>query len=220
MKFIYLLICFASIVSCANSDKDTTPKKEIIDALIKETDSEIKIEIEPETAPIVINLDSLILQTSSTILLSIKEEKWGTFASYIHPTKGVRFSPYAYIDTVKHVVLTQNSFLPSYKEKQLWGFYDGSGDSILLTTRQYFQQFVYDANFFDADKTKINEFIGSGNSLNNLKEIYSNNYFTEHYFLGFIAKYEGMDWTTLRLVFEEYQGSYFLVGIVHDQWTI
>ena len=29
-----------------------------------------------------------------------------------------------------------------------------------------------------------------------------------------------MDWRTMRLVFEEYQGKYYLVAIVNDQWTI
>jgi hypothetical protein len=29
-----------------------------------------------------------------------------------------------------------------------------------------------------------------------------------------------MDWRSLRLVFEEQGGSWYLVGIVHDQWTI
>jgi hypothetical protein len=29
-----------------------------------------------------------------------------------------------------------------------------------------------------------------------------------------------MDWQSLRLVFEETAGNWYLVGIVHDQWTI
>jgi hypothetical protein len=42
----------------------------------------------------------------------------------------------------------------------------------------------------------------------------------EYHFSGFVEDYGGMDWVSLRLVFIEEEGSWFLVGIVHDQWTI
>jgi hypothetical protein len=29
-----------------------------------------------------------------------------------------------------------------------------------------------------------------------------------------------MDWVSLRLVFLQEDGTWFLVGVVHDQWTI
>ncbi len=29
-----------------------------------------------------------------------------------------------------------------------------------------------------------------------------------------------MDWCSLRLVFEKWGAQYYLVGVVHDQWTI
>jgi (p)ppGpp synthase/HD superfamily hydrolase len=42
----------------------------------------------------------------------------------------------------------------------------------------------------------------------------------EYHFSGFDPKYEGMDWRSLRLVFEEKDNIWHLVGIIHDQWTI
>ncbi len=89
-----------------------------------------------------------------------------------------------------------------------------------MTVEDYFKQFVYNADFLNAEKTVVNEFIGGGNSINNLKEAYKNCDFTESYFSGFDQQFEGMDWTSLRLVFERFDGYYFLVGVVHDQWTI
>jgi hypothetical protein len=57
------------------------------------------------------------------------------------------------------------------------------------------------------------------NSLNNLKAIYPKGDFTENYIKGSEANAE-MDWKSLRLVFEELHGKYFLVAVVNDQWTI
>ena len=212
MKCFHFLFPLLLLLSCQNTTSFEDPKQEIIDGIIEG--------LAEESTEFEFNLDSLILDSSHQILKSIKNEQWGHFASYIHPIKGIRFSPYAYIDTNTQIILYQNTFLRSINTVSSWGTYDGSGEEIKLTTKAYFSQFVYNADFLYPDKMKFNEIIGSGNSLNNLKEVYTNNPFTEHYFKGFDSKYDGMDWTTLRLIFEEYNGSYFLVGIVHDQWTI
>jgi hypothetical protein len=50
--------------------------------------------------------------------------------------------------------------------------------------------------------------------------VYRNYDFTESHFSGFEEKYGGMDWRSLRLVFKEIKGRFFLVGVVHDKWTI
>jgi hypothetical protein len=101
-----------------------------------------------------------------------------------------------------------------------WGNYDGSGDPIRLSIPAYFKKFVYDADFLQAEQVGINEMIGRGNSLNNLEAVYQNSDFTEFYFPGFDKKLEGMDWRTLRLVFKQWKGKYYLTGVVHNEWTI
>jgi hypothetical protein len=82
------------------------------------------------------------------------------------------------------------------------------------------EKFVYDVDFIKPEKRSVNKFISGGNSLNNLDSVYKDCDFTESHFSGFEKKYGGMDWRTLRLVFKERNGKYFLVGVVHDQWTI
>ena len=213
MKIIlatFLLILFAS---CLNDSSTSQPKREITNAIVKELASE-------DSTEIFVRTDSTLSQISQKVLEAIKKEAYEKLASYIHPTKGVRFSPYAYVDTTEDVVIKQTSFITSFSENHFWGSYDGSGESINLTTKDYIKQFVYNADFLHAEKVGINEMIGAGNSLNNLTEVYPNSVYTEHYFSGFNPTYEGMDWTTLRLVYEELEGELFLVGMIHDQWTI
>ncbi len=213
MKIItatFLLILFTS---CNHDSSTSQPKQEITEGIVKELANN-------DSTETFVRTDSTLEQTSQRILESLKNEEYGKFATYIHPIKGVRFSPYAYVDTMKNIALSQKQFLPSFEEISFWGHYDGSGDSILLYTEEYIVEFVYNADFLHAEKVGVNEFISSGNSLNNLKEVYPDAVFTEHYFSGFNPEYEGMDWTTLRLVYEELNGELFLVGIIHDQWTI
>ena len=102
----------------------------------------------------------------------------------------------------------------------VWGEFDGTGDPIRMTLNNYLQRFVYDVDFIKPEKRTVNEFIGAGNSLNNLLSVYKDHDFTESHFSGFDKKYAGMDWKSLRLVFKERNKRFFLVAIIHDEWTI
>jgi hypothetical protein len=37
---------------------------------------------------------------------------------------------------------------------------------------------------------------------------------------GAKPEYAGLDWASLLLVFEQYESRWYLVALVHDQWTI
>jgi hypothetical protein len=163
-----------------------------------------------------------ILTLTKQVLTSVKNKDYKRFASFIHPILGVRFSPYGYADTLNDVKFTADKFLDAISKQTVfnWGDYDGSGDTILLTAVQYFGQFVYNADFLNAEKTGVNKILHQGNTLVNLQGIYKRCDFSESYFSGFDKKFGGMDWCSLRLVYKKYKSKYYLVGVMHDQWTI
>ena len=108
----------------------------------------------------------------------------------------------------------------SQKNKTLnWGYYDGSGEPIMLTPKDYFQRFVYDGNYVNPEKLGINKVITQGNSVNNIKEVYKEADFTES-FISESVKNQGLDWKSVKLVFKQENGKYYLVAIVHNEWTI
>ncbi|MFC1599797.1 hypothetical protein ACFL3T_02095 [Patescibacteria group bacterium] len=151
-------------------------------------------------------------------ITTLKNKDLDTLETLIHPEKGVRLSPYATVDTKKDVIL--KPFELNDGSSRLWGQYDGTGLPITLTLNEYFDKFVFSADFENAPQIKKNEIIGSGNSLNNLEKVYGEANFIEYHFPEFDPEMYGMDWQSLRLVFEEYEGEFKLVGIIHDQWTI
>ncbi|HYF94322.1 MAG TPA: hypothetical protein VD969_19050 [Symbiobacteriaceae bacterium] len=53
----------------------------------------------------------------------------------------------------------------------------------------------------------------------NWRAAYPDGFMVEFHFPGFEAKYGGMDWRSLRLVYERLGNAWFLVGIIHGQWT-
>ena len=100
-----------------------------------------------------------------------------------------------------------------------WRF-DGSGEPINLTFEAYFERFIYDADFARPHAIGYNEIIGAGNTINNIAEVYPNAVTIEYHFEGFDPTFAGLDWRSLRLVLEGKEGTWYLVGIVHDEWTI
>ncbi len=168
-----------------------------------------------------INADTALLGFSRIILTALKQQDISKLNQYVSPEFRLRFSPYAFIDTSSKA-FTPYELTAAFEKATIfeWGSYDGSGDPIKMNIRQYFNKFVYNKDYLSAPKRSVNTFLGSGNSLNNLKEVYPTDLFTEFYFPGFDAKYDGMDWQTIRLVFRRSNEKTYLIAIVHDQWTI
>jgi hypothetical protein len=89
-----------------------------------------------------------------------------------------------------------------------------------LNFNDYYKKFIYDKDFANPQIIGNNTAVSQGNSLSNIKEVYPEGYFVELHFKGFDQKYSGMDWESLKLVFQEENGEWYLVSIIHDQWTI
>lgn len=53
----------------------------------------------------------------------------------------------------------------------------------------------------------------------NVSQVYPAGEFVEFYFAGFDTEFGGVDWGSLRLIFEQLDDGWYLVGIVHYQTT-
>ena len=159
-------------------------------------------------------------KTNDELLQALKVNYYDVFANYIHPQKGVRFSMYAFVNTTEDKHFTKVDFEKYYPTKTIftWGSRDGSGEIFKATVDQYMKNWVFKKDFTKSEYA-FNKFLGGGNSLNNLKEIYPNTNFTENYISG-SEKNGGMDWNALRFVFEEFEGKYYVVAVINDEWTI
>ena len=166
--------------------------------------------------------EAQILQQAEQIKNHLATKNYNALIAHIHPTKGVRFSMYAYVYKNSDKVFSREQFATYLQQSRIkftWGAKDGSGELYITTLPDFLNNWVA-AEQYEVKSATFNKFQGSGNSLNNLKEAYPRADFVEFYHSGKNPEYQGMDWRTMRLVFEEYQGKYYLVAIVNDQWTI
>ena len=166
--------------------------------------------------------EAQILQQAEQIQNYLATDNYQALTAFIHPTKGVRFSMYAYVHKDSDKVFSREQFTTYLQQSRIkftWGAKDGSGELHITTLPDFLNNWVA-AEQYEVKSATFNKFQGSGNSLNNLKEAYPSADFVEFYHSGKNPEYQGMDWRAMRLVFEEYQGKYYLVAIVNDQWTI
>ncbi|MDP5273526.1 hypothetical protein [Chengkuizengella axinellae] len=175
----------------------------------------------PEEAPQV-NLEDLILNKANEVILLLKNENMAQLSSYVHPNNGVRISPYPFVNVNSDLVFSANQISTFMTDNNVytWGSYDGSGEPIQLTPSDYYNAFIYSADFANPEQISYNQILGAGNMIQNKVSVYPNANIVEFYFSGFDPQYNGMDWQSLSLVFEEYDGDWYLVGMIKGAWTI
>lgn len=230
---IFLLLLSLIVVGCSSNDntdlksaeeKIETLKKDYSDSenrnkTLKKEKEELEKQIqnfEKSNSPI--NLIGFSLD----VMDSIKNNDMNTLSTYVHPSKGLRFTPYTYIDIQNDKLFTAGEVagLNGDSTVYTWGDYDGSGEPISLKFSDYYNEFVYDKDFLNPHMIGNNLAIGTGNMINNTSTAYPNESFVEYHFTGFDSQYAGIDWESLTLVFEQDNGNWYLVGIIHGQWTI
>lgn len=165
---------------------------------------------------------AIIEARAQETVTAIKNKDMAVLKNMTHPDKGIRFSPYCYVDVKKDLVFKteQLESLTSDKTVHTWGSYDGSGEPIKLSFADFYSKFVYDHDYAKPEKTGYNETFGKSNTVNNIRTIYPESIVVEYYFSGFDAKLEGHDWASLSLVFEKKGDIWYLSGLVRNQWTI
>jgi hypothetical protein len=159
---------------------------------------------------------------AARVLAAMRSHDMRTLSGMVHPLKGVRFAPYAFLDEAADLRFTSAEIRRAWgsRKVRLWGAYDGSGDPIRLTFAGYFDKFVYDRDFAKAELSFNRAPGGTGTTSDNAREKYPNAIIVEAHVPGTDPALGGMDWRTLRLLFGEHDGAWYLVYVIHDQWTI
>ena len=216
MKKYFFILVLLSLTYCS---KESETKSDILkkDSIIQNDSLKTaNSSLESET----VNKEETLKTLNNEILSTLKMKDYVKFTNYIHPEKGVRFSMYAYVNPKKDKNFTKEEFKKYVTTdiKFTWGDQDGTGDPLVLSIKDYLRDWVFRKDFSKGE-FQLNSFKGTGNSLNNLKEIYPKLSFTENYLPG-SEEYGEMDWNCLRFVFEELYGTYYLVAVINDEWTI
>lgn len=163
-----------------------------------------------------------LLRAAAGVTDALQAKDYEALAAYIHPTRGVTFTPYSTVDFQqdKQFSADQIKNLAQDSTTYTWGHEDGRGDPIQMTMTEYFERFVFNADYTQAPQVGIDQIITSGNALENITEAYAGCHFVDFCYPSRDPASAGLDWCSLKLVFAGEDTAWYLVGVVHGEWTI
>lgn len=164
--------------------------------------------------------DPRLISAAYEIAGYIKDGDYKSLSEIAHPQSGVCFSPYATISEQAARVFMPSEIAGFSGDKQVyvWGVYDGSGEPIEMTPTEYFARFVFDRDYTRTKIVGVDYVVRSGNALENVSEVYPGIRFVDLYMPS--TNGEDTNWSTLRLGFQEYDGSLMLTLILHSEPTL
>ncbi|MDC3960679.1 hypothetical protein [Polyangium jinanense] len=183
--------------------------------------------VAPADAP----LHERLRSRAAAVARALKDKDMDALAALAHPTRGVRFSPYSYVEP-SDMTLSPAEIRGALKDPRVrvWGTQDGSGDPIRGTFAGYFHAYVWTHDFTKVPDVKVDATFGTGNMNDNFAEAYPGAHYVELYkrsvdeMTSRPPSGTGMEWESLRIVFDEIPGDggrvLALVGIIHGAWTI
>ena len=158
------------------------------------------------------------------VLEHIKHGDFVSLSQAVHPDYGVVFSPYTTVSlsTNKRFSAEQIALFGADTSVYVWGVHNGTGEPIEMTPVDYFAEFVLPRDYYsDASVIGVNRVVGTGNALENVLDEFPGLRFVDFYIPGGERDTpEELDWSSLRLGFEEYEGSMLLTVILRSTWTV
>ncbi len=154
-----------------------------------------------------------------TVAGLIREGDYRTLSTYIHPVYGLVFAPYSTINLSSNQCFTPNRVAITAEDSTIyvWGTKYGTDEPIQLTAAQYFSAYVYNRDYVRAPLIGVNTIVKSGNALENVTSVFPEGKFVDLCFPSSGA--DGSGWSTLRIVFEPYEGEMKLSALIHSEYT-
>ena len=220
-----LVGCQSETVADTNKEFDTKTKSNSSTPITDEQTVAQVSNISNDAQPVAESIaepvmQQTLLQQAQRIQQALANKDYDSITVDIHPTKGVLFSMYAFVQPNSDKVFTQAQYEQYLKDSKIrftWGQLDGTGEILIVPLPEFLENHLQ-ASRFNNNSPLHNPSKSRGNIPNNIDNIYAKADFVEFYVEG-QEKYGFMDWRAMRLVFEEYQRENYLVAIVSDQWT-
>lgn len=214
MKRVLVLAFIGILASCENATNNNIDEKIEQTASIDKSDA----------------LDSTLSDTAAHLSFNnaidfaefcaknIQSGMANKLASYTE--NGILLSPYAFIDTSSARIVDLEELANPTKQIHYWGIYAGRGDSILLSTPDYINKFIFNFDL-NENNTEIKSYTDNpdsrGSEMINIHKRYPNSVVVEFY--NPPTEEGGMDWNALNFVVQKDGGHFILKAIVHNQWT-
>jgi len=161
----------------------------------------------------------IITPRATEVLQAIKNLDLRRLSGFVHPSRGVRFSTFAWVDrSDKWLSRGQVRNLAVRDPRTVWFIADEAGTRMRMTAREYLSKYVYEHDYLKASRVSYNTHHKRSNTIPNVLDFYPRAIVVEYYEPNPDPNERG--WDTLWLVFEKMGSEWYLVGVVKDTPTI
>ena len=177
----------------------------------------------PEKTPLAIsNTNAELAALAFDVLEYIKDGDFAALSRFAHPDFGIVFSPHTTISLLTNRCFSaeQIALFGTDTTAYVWGTHSCTGEPIDMTPVEYFAEYVYPMDYYAcASVIGVNRVVASGNALENTLDEFPNLLFVDFHIPGGERDApDELDWSTLRLGFEEHDGRLWLTVILRSTW--
>lgn len=159
---------------------------------------------------------SIISERALAVLQSIKDKNLNTLSSFVHPEKGARFSQFiARYDS--DLVLSSKEIVDIFNDKEVyfWG-YNIFTDQPINENKSKMFTWIVEQDYTLAKEITYNNPTDKHGYPEPYNKDYPGSIIVECFYEG---ENKDLDWKTRRIVFEEFQDQWFIVGFNNAFWT-
>jgi hypothetical protein len=224
MRRYYILLytgVLTGILAACSNDKEKSKEKVQVDSVKVNTGTGTPPDSNqntPAARGISFSRDS-ILSNAKAIVAYISSRDFEKVSEYVSPSRGLRFSMQSYILPGEQVFFPAGvAGLWTNPKKYKWG--EDEAGEMTGTFRDYYARYVYNKDFAVKSEIGFNKVLrGGSNCMVNTGKIYSE-FIHVDFFIPSVLPDTELDWSTLRLVFTQENGNWYLRHIIHDHWCI
>jgi hypothetical protein len=139
-----------------------------------------------------------------------------SLAEFIHPHKGIRISQSLYVLPEDDIIITRNDIPTLENDDRLCECVSTTGSGRLRRSPRK-NILSFSSRYAEADDVTYNRLRGEGNMISTIHECYPNSIEVRYHVPG---RENEHGWSSLFMIYEQYEGEWYLVGSCLGYWTM
>jgi hypothetical protein len=156
-------------------------------------------------------------EQADAVIQALKQHDMAQVATFVHPTAGLQFGLEGRIQNSPTFSKSQVQALWTDPTEYLWGHVGGQPTEVKSSFQAFYPGSIYHQDFANAPVVSYGKVAKESNSNDTVP---AGQMMVDYHFPGFDPKYDGMDWTSLRLYFAQHDGQWYLLSVISDNWKI